>query len=159
MRTLETPRTPAQSYAVIASLFLLALGVLSLIFASHTFATVGGTTPGDFLIWNTTGWTALMWIVLGVAGLVAMARVDMARAFALAGGLFFAVIAIWGFIDGSEVFTLFVANPVNNITHAVLGGLGLMVGLPSESTQRAAAPRAPRAHDAISGSPHAGGRV
>lgn len=44
----------------------------------------------------------------------------------------------------------------HNITHAVLGGLGLMVGLPSESTQRAAAPRA---HDAISGSPHAGGRV
>ena len=156
MRSLEKPRTPAQSYAVIAGLFLLALGVLSLIFANNSFATVGGTTPGDFLIWNTTGWTAVMWIVLGVAGLAAMVRVDMARAFAIVGGLFFAVVAIWGFIDGTEVFTLFVADPVNNITHAVLGGLGLMVGLPSEGAQRAAALGS---HDAMSGSPHAGGRV
>jgi hypothetical protein len=140
MNSVETPRTPAQSYAVIAGIFLVALGVLSLIFGNAAFSTVSATNPADFLIWNTTGWTDVMWIALGGLGLMAMVRVDASRTYAMAAGLFFALIAVWGFIDGSDVFTLFVANPVNNITHAVLAVLGLAVALPSERAQRSVAP-------------------
>jgi hypothetical protein len=143
MRTLGNPRTPAQMFALMAGLFLAALGVLSLIFSSAQFATVEGTTTGEFLIWNTTGWTAVMWIVAGAGGLAAMLRVDTARAYAVLAGLFFALIAVWGFISGTDVFTLFAANPVNNITHAALAVVGLMAGTPSESAQRAAAPGTP----------------
>ncbi len=136
MQSMQTPRTPAQMFAAVAGIFLVALGVLSLIFTDSAFSTVGGTTPGDFLIWNTTGWTAVMWIALGTAGVLSIARVQAARAYALVAGVFFAAIAIWGFIDGKEVATLFVANPVNNITHAVIACLGLAVSLPSETMQR-----------------------
>lgn len=106
MPTSDHVRTPAQSYAAIAGGFLLALGVLGLIFGDSQFATVDRTTPADFLIWNTTGWTTIMWIVAGLAGLAVMARSAPARAYALTAGLFFAVIAVWGFIDGQDVFTL-----------------------------------------------------
>lgn len=47
-----------------------------------------------------------------------------------------AVIAVWGFIDGSDVASIIVADTTNYITHAVLGGLGLVVGLPSGERQR-----------------------
>lgn len=139
MQSTQTPRTPAQMFAAVAGIFLLALGVLSLIFTDSAFSTVGGTTPGDFLIWNTTGWTAVMWIALGAGGVLSMVRVQSARSYALVAGVFFAVIAIWGFIDGEDVVTLFVANPVNNITHAVIACLGLALGTPSQTAQRRAA--------------------
>ena len=44
-------------------------------------------------------------------------------------GLFFAVAAIWGFIDGNDVVGLVVADTTNNITHAILAALGLVTGL------------------------------
>ena len=81
-----------------------------------------------------------MWIALGAVGVLSIARVQAARAYALVAGVFFATIAIWGFIDGKEVATLFVANPVNNITHAVIACLGLALGLPSKTMQQRAAP-------------------
>lgn len=140
MPALEKPRTPAQSFSLIAGTFLVALGVLSLIFSSAPFATVEGTKTGEFLIWKTTGWTAVMWIAVGALGILAMFRVDTARAYGILAGLFFALLAVWGFISGTDVFTLFVANPVNNITHAVLAVLGLVLAAPSERTQHDVAP-------------------
>lgn len=142
MPTSDHVRTPAQSYAAIAGGFLLALGVLGLISGDSQFATVDRTTPADFLIWNTTGWTTIMWIVAGLAGLAVMARSAPARAYALTAGLFFAVIAVWGFIDGQDVFTLIMANTVNNITHAVLGVLGLAAGLLPRTVRSADRPAA-----------------
>jgi hypothetical protein len=134
MAALAKPRTPAQSFSLIAGVFLVALGVLSLIFSSAPFATVEGTKTGAFLIWDTTGWTAVMWIALGALGILAMARVETARAYGIVAGLFFALIAIWGFISGTDVFTLFVATTVNNITHAVLAVLGLALAAPAGRT-------------------------
>jgi hypothetical protein len=147
MAALAKPRTPAQSFSLIAGVFLVALGVLSLIFSSAPFATVEGTRTGDFLIWDTTGWTAVMWIALGALGILAMARVETARAYGIGAGLFFALIAIWGFISATDVFTLFVANTVNNITHAVLAVLGLALAAPAGRTQgEVAAARPNRDH-------------
>lgn len=140
MSSFESPRSPAQSFALLSGVFLVALGVLSLIFASTSFATVADAQVGEFLIWNATGWTAVLWIAVGAVGLLTAARVDAARSYALAAGVVFAIVAVWGFIDGTSVFGLFVANPVNNITHAVLAVLGLAAGMPSERMQRKAAP-------------------
>lgn len=130
----ERPDTPAQVFAGVAGLFLTALGGLALIFADVAFGTVD-TLAGrpEFLIWTVSGWTAILWLAMGVFGLASIARLDAARVYSLLAGVVFAVVAVWGVIDGTDVAEVLAADTTNNIVHAILAGLGLMVGmLPSE---------------------------
>ena len=134
---LERPDSPAQAYAVIAGLFLVALGVLSLIFESVSFGSIGAVSAQpDFLIWAVSGWTTIFWIVMGGLGLVAAGRLDSARTYALFAGIVFAVACVWGFIDGNNVVSLIAADTTDNITHGVLAALGLLAGLLPRAAQR-----------------------
>jgi hypothetical protein len=142
---LEPPDTPAQSYAVIVGIFLIALGVLSLVIEPVNFDGVGPVAAQpEFLIWSVSGWTTIFWLVVGGIGLVSAARLDSARSFALGAGIVMAVAAVWGFIDGNDVAGIITADTTNNITHAVIGGLGLLVAALPRSTQRPAEGDAPR---------------
>lgn len=134
---LERPDSAAQTYAVVAGLFLVALGVLSLIFESVSFGSVGsvGDQP-QFLIWAVSGWTTIFWIVMGGLGLVAAGRLDSARSYALFAGIVFAVACVWGFIDGNNVVSIIAADTTDNITHGVLAALGLLAGLMPRAAQR-----------------------
>lgn len=134
---LERPDTPAQWYALVAGLFLLALGILSLVLKGVSFGTVGPLSgQPEFLIWSVSGWATILWIVAGAVGLLAAGRLDTARDFAVCAGIVFAAAAIWGFIDGNDVVGLVPADTTNNVTHAVLGALGLLVAALPRSTQR-----------------------
>jgi hypothetical protein len=133
----EPPDTPAQTYAAITGIFLVALGVLSLILEPVSFDGVGPVAAQpEFLIWSVSGWTTIFWIALGGIGLLSAARLDSARSFALGAGIVMAVAAVWGFIDGSDVAGIITADTTNNITHAVIGGLGLLVAALPRSAQR-----------------------
>jgi hypothetical protein len=145
---IEPPDTPAQGFAALSGLFLVALGVLALIFAGVSFDTVGSlANQPEFLIWTVSGWTTVLWIVMGALGLVSMARHDAARTYSLFAAAVFAVVAVWGFVDGSDVAGIFVADTTNNITHAILAGLALLAGMmPSQArTPREPTTRADRA--------------
>jgi hypothetical protein len=112
--------------------------VIALIFVGVDFGTVGPTAAQpEFLISSVSGWTAVFWIAMGGFGLLAASRLDAARSYTLVAGIVFAVAAAWGFIDGNDVVDLLVADTTNNITHAVLGALGLIVGLLPRNAQRA----------------------
>ncbi len=138
MQPVERPDTPAQSYAFMCGLFLAALGVLSLIFTSVDFGTVGSAAgQPEFLLWSVSGWTSVMWIAMGAFGLLAAPRLDVACGYALVAGAVFAVVAVLGFVDGNDVAELLVADTTNNVTHAVLGALGLIMGLLPREAQRA----------------------
>jgi hypothetical protein len=128
---------PAQWYAAVVGVFLLALGILSLIIDTGGWGGVGNVSDQpQFIIWATSGWTCIFWIVMGALGLFALTRADRARTYALVAGVVFAVVAIWGFIDGNNVFGIFAADTTNNITHAIIAGLGLLIGLMPLSAQR-----------------------
>ena len=136
-RLLERPDTPAQWYAAVAGLFLVALGVLALIIAGVNFGSVGSVAnQPQFIIWAVSGWTTILWIAMGAFGLFSLPRLDSARTYALIAGLVFAAYAIWGFIDGNNVASIFAADTTDNITHAILGGLGLLVALTPRGAQR-----------------------
>jgi hypothetical protein len=138
MRSFERPDTPAQTYAALAGLFLLVLGLSALIFTSVDFETVGAAAdePG-LLVWTVNGWTAALWIVLGSLGVLTVLRLPSARAFALGAGLLFTILALWGVLDGESVAGLFPAATANNITYAVLAVLGLLFGMLPLDAQRA----------------------
>jgi hypothetical protein len=133
----ERPDTPAQTFAILAGAFLLALGILSLIFERVSFDSVGpvGAQP-EFLIWSVSGWTTILWIAMGGLGVVMSARLDSARTYALIAALVFGAMAVWGFIDGNDVVELFAADTTNNITHAVIAALGLLVAVLPRGAQR-----------------------
>ena len=134
---LERPDTPAQTFAVIAGLFLVALGVLSLIFEPVSFGSIGrAANQPQFLIWAVSGWTTILWLVMGGLGLVSAGRLDSARTYALFAGVVFAVACVWGFIDGDNVINLIAADTTNNITHGILAALGLITGLMPRGAQR-----------------------
>jgi Domain of unknown function (DUF4383) len=138
---LERPDTPAQTFAGAAGLFLTTLGVLALIFADVGFGTVDSLAPQpEFLIWTVSGWTTILWIAMGVLGLLAMARLDTARSYSLIAAVVFAAVAVWGFINGSEVARVVAADTTNNVMHAILAGVGLMAGMLPRAAQRAQGP-------------------
>lgn len=138
---LERPDTPAQTFAAGAGLFLTALGVLALIFADVGFGTIDSLADQpDFLIWTVSGWTTILWIAMGVLGLLSMARLDAARSYSLLAAVVFAAVAVWGFIDGSDVAEIIAADTTNNVMHAILAGLGLMVGMLPRTAQRSQEP-------------------
>jgi hypothetical protein len=136
-RTAARPDSPAQAYALVAGIFLLALGILALIFETGTFGSVGAAADQpQFLIWRVSGWMTILWILMGGLGVLSAGRLASARIYALAAGAIFAVLAIWGFIDGDHVASIFVAGTVDNITHAVLAVLGLAAWAAPRERQR-----------------------
>ncbi len=132
---MQPARTPAQWFALISGVFLVALGVLSLIFGGASFGRAGTTDTDTFLIWQTTGWNDVAWIVTGAIGLLMAVRLDAARTFAVVVGALYAAAAVWGFIDGPSVAGIFSVDTTDNITHAIIGGVGLAVGLAPERVQ------------------------
>lgn len=135
---MELQRTPAQWFALLAGTFLTALGVLTLIFASVGFGGTGAEDRGDFLIWQATGWNAILWIAAGAIGLLMSTRVDAARTYGALAGAVFAVLAAWGWIEGGvETMGIFAIGTAGNIMHAILAVLGIGVAAMPESTQRA----------------------
>lgn len=140
-RRVEPPETPAQVFAGVAGTFLTALGILALIFADVSFGTVDVLVQQpEFLIWTVSGWTAILWIAMGVLGLLSMARLDTARSYSLLAGVVFAVLAVWGFIDGNDVAEIIAADTTNNVMHAILAGLGLVTGMLPRDAQRPGEP-------------------
>jgi Domain of unknown function (DUF4383) len=77
---------------------------------------------------------------MGAIGLLSAATFDSARSYALAAGAIFAVVAVWGFLDGTDVAGLLVADTTNNVTHAVLGllvaAMPRRAQIPSEPTDQ-----------------------
>jgi hypothetical protein len=134
---MERPDTPAQVYAALAGAFLLALGVLSLVFTDVDFEGAGlAAEEPEFLIWPVNGWTAVFWTALGALGLLSVPRLALARVYAIGAGLLFAVVAVWGLVDSETVAGLLVAAPADNVTHAVLAVLGLLFGVLPRDAQR-----------------------
>jgi len=133
---MEAPRTPAQWFATVVGAVLLAIGVLALILGLTSFGTVDEIDAREFLILRVSGWETIMYMAFGALGLLLAGRVDAARSFALVAGVYYALVAVWGFIDGNDVFSLLAVDTTDNIFHAAIGGLGLVVAALPEDTQR-----------------------
>src|SRR4051812_35769648 len=102
---------------------MLVVGVLALVTHGLSFGSVSNAPGQDFVIWRMNGWDTIAYIVLGGVGLLAAARVDASRTFALAAGVVLLAAAVWGFIDGDSVAGIFSVDTTDNITNAALAGL------------------------------------
>jgi len=132
--------TPARLYATVAGAVLTILGIIGF-FYSSSFGSPG-TVDAVFGILDVNGWENIVHLITGLLGLAAAGYA--ARTYALAVGLFYLVIAIWGFIigGGDAILGIVPVNAEENVLHLILGLVGLAAG--------AASPARPRAKTATS---------
>ncbi len=99
-------------------LFCLALGV----------GVVASGLLGVALVLETDGWHDAVHLVTGLLlALAALSHRDTARAL-VAFGVFYAAVALTGFVDGQETLGLIAINSVDNLLHTGLAIAALAAG-------------------------------
>jgi Domain of unknown function (DUF4383) len=123
-------RTPAQLYALLFGITLLAVGILGFI-ADASFDAGSNVQGSDFIIFEVNGWHNLVHIASGIAGIALSRRSDSARLFALGFGAVYLLVTIWGFVDGNDVLGLIPVDTADNVLHLAIAALGIGAGLAS----------------------------
>lgn len=133
----------ARLYALVVGFVLVAAGVLGFFYNGHfgSGSDVFGsdTTVKVWGVLAVNGWHNVLHIATGALGLLAAGYA--ARAYALALGLLYVAIAIWGFIVGSggSILAIVPVNTADNLLHLIIGLLGIAAALVSEKPVRAPA--------------------
>jgi hypothetical protein len=136
-RAARMRRSPAQVYALVIGLTLVGAGILGF-FYNASFGTGDGTERDAVLgILDVNGWHNLVHIATGLISL-AFANSANARAYALAFGVVYLVVALLGFIagDGDEIFNLIPVNTEDNVLHLLIGLAGVGAGLATPALPR-----------------------
>ncbi len=122
--------SPATLYATLVGAVLTIAGIIGF-FYSASFDSPGNVDD-MFGIFAVNGWHNVLHLTTGLLGLAATGYA--ARQYALGIGLFYLVVAIWGFIIGSgeEILSIVPVNTEDNILHLMLGLTGLAAGAASE---------------------------
>jgi Domain of unknown function (DUF4383) len=123
-------RTPAQLYALLFGIVLLAVGILGFI-ADSSFGTGSDVDGSDFIVFEVNGWHNIVHILSGLLGIALSRRRDTARAYALGFGAVYLVVTIWGFITGDQVLWLIPVDAADNFLHLAIAATGLAAGLSS----------------------------
>lgn len=138
-----TGRSPAQIYALVFGVVLVAAGILGF-FYNATFG-AGDDVERDAVlgILDVNGWHNIVHIASGLVGLAVAGSWSAARMYALAFGAVYIVVTILGFVygDGEAIFGLIPINTEDNILHLLIGVAGIAAGAasPAEPRPRAAA--------------------
>jgi Domain of unknown function (DUF4383) len=134
--------SPASLYAGVIGGVLLVAGILGF-FYSASFG-----SPGDvdavIGVLDVNAWHNIVHILTGALGLLAFrAGPQASRTYALAFGLIYLVVAIWGLIlgDHESILGFLPVNTEDNILHLILGLLGLGAYVASNPRAEAAPSR------------------
>ena len=128
-------RTPAQWYCLLAGISLLLAGIFGFI-SDSSFDTGDGVQGDLFLGFEVNAIHNLVHVASGLVLLAASPKRASARAVALGFGLVYALVAIIGLVDGSDVLGLIPVNSADNLLHIALSALGIITGLISRDGDR-----------------------
>jgi len=122
--------TPARLYCTLVGAALVIGGIIGFFYSSGFgtgTADVAADTDEVFGLLAVNGWHNLVHLALGLLGLYAAGR--FARTYALAVGLLYIVLAIWGLADSDNVILgLIPLDDEDNVLHLILGLTGLAAG-------------------------------
>jgi hypothetical protein len=138
-------RSPAQLYALVFGVVLVAAGILGFFYSSDFAAP--GEVDGVLGILDVNGWHNVVHIVTGVLGLAVIGSYANARLYALGLGAVYILVAILGFIygDGDAILGFIPINTEDNVLHLLIGvaGIGAGMATPAEPAPTTTAPRDP----------------
>ena len=95
-------------------------------------------------ILDVNGWHNVVHIATGALGLLAFtAGAYAARMYALALGVVYIAVAIWGFVvgDGDSILSIIPVNTEDNVLHLVIGLAGLAAAAATPAAPKRAAAR------------------
>jgi hypothetical protein len=130
-------RSPAQIYALVIGITLVAAGILGF-FYNASFGTGDGTERDAVLgILDVNGWHNVVHVASGAVGLAVFASYSGARLYALGFGAVYLLVAALGFIagDGDEIFNLIPVNTADNVLHLLIGIAGVGAGLATPAAE------------------------
>ncbi len=122
-------RTLAQSFCLVVGLVLVAVGVLGFFFGGSNFGVGGDVQGGEFIVFEVNGWHNVVHLATGAFLLLVAGNPASAATGALAFGLVYGVVTLWGVIDGNDVIGLVPVNAADNWLHLALTVAGVVIGL------------------------------
>jgi Domain of unknown function (DUF4383) len=140
-------RSPAQIYALVIGLTLVAAGILGF-FYSASFSTGDGTERDAVLgLLDVNGWHNIVHLASGAIGLAVVGSYAGARAYAFGLGAVYVLVVVLGLIagDGDEIFNLIPINTEDNVLHALIAIAGIGAGLATPARVERAPAREPLA--------------
>src|SRR5687767_6653119 len=128
-------RSPAQVYALVFGVVLLAAGILGFFYEASFSSGDDADRDAVLGILDVNGWHNLVHILSGVLGLAVAGSYANARLYALGLGIVYIGVAILGFLygDGDSIFKLIPVNTEDNILHLLIGVSGVAAGTASSS--------------------------
>jgi hypothetical protein len=115
--------SPAQAFCGLVGVVLILAGIFGF-FGDSSFG--GPDERGTFLGLDVNGWHNIVHIATGLLLLVGAPSATLARVSCLAFGLAYALVAVLGWIDGSDVLGLIPIDSADNVLHSVLAVLALL---------------------------------
>ena len=132
--------TPAQIYSLVFGATLLLVGIVGFA-ADSSFETGTNISGGELIVFEVNGWHNLVHILSGLVGLALWRNPATARSFALGFGVVYAIVTLWGFIDGNTVLGLIPVNAADNVLHLLIAAAGIAAGLASPAVRHDARDR------------------
>jgi hypothetical protein len=135
---------PSMLYAGVVGATLVVVGIIGF-FYNASFTSDESVRDAVFGVFDVNGWHNLVHILTGVLGLAAFrAGAHAARTCALMLGVFYLLVAAWGFAVGSgdSILSIVPVNTEDNILHLLLGVAGVGAALATPAEARASAPPA-----------------
>ncbi len=122
-------RTLAQGFCTVTGLVLVAVGVLGFFLGGGDFTTGPGVSGEPLIVFEVNGWHNLVHLASGAFLLLMAAKPATAVTGALAFGLVYVVVTVWGFIDGNDIATIAPVNAPDNFLHLALAVVAILVGV------------------------------
>jgi hypothetical protein len=135
-------KSPAQVYALLFGATLLVAGIAGFFYSADfsTGAAAADPRNRDALIgvFDVNGWTDVLYVLTGAAGLAAARSWVAARRYAFGVGALYLILAGIGFAlgDGHAIFGLIIVNTADNVLHVVVAVLGLLTAIASPNAPR-----------------------
>ena len=135
--------SPARLYALVVGATLVLAGILGFFYEAE-FTSDESVRDSVLGILDVNGWHNVVHIATGALGLLAFtAGAYAARMYALALGVVYIAVAIWGFVvgDGDSILSIIPVNTEDNVLHLVIGLAGLAAAAATPAAPERAAAR------------------
>jgi hypothetical protein len=130
--------SPARLYAGVVGATLVVAGIIGFFYNSQ-FTSDESARDAVFGVLDVNAWHNIVHILTGLAGVLAFrAGAAASRTYALAIGVVYVLVAIWGFAIGSgdSILGIIPINTEDSILHLLLGVGGLGAGFASPAPER-----------------------
>ncbi|MPY96535.1 MAG: DUF4383 domain-containing protein [Actinophytocola sp.] len=136
--TAGAARSLAQLTSGVVGVVLVVAGILGFFLGDSSFTVGDNLESGQLFGFAVNGWHNVVHIATGVFLLAVMANGTAAAVGLLAFGVVYGVVTIWGFAAGTDILGLIPVDTADNILHAVLAVVAIVVAIASGGLARRA---------------------